>query len=119
MATTASSFSFKEKYMLWWEGHTHTNTNTYTHTSSGAGERDTDTHTYIYTHKYKYIYTHKLVVRASIGTMTNEPTRVLYGAVISFRQPADLPVLVLREHVDNAHKYRLAAVLCCGTDVQN
>ena len=91
---------------------THTNTNTYTHTSSGAGERDTDTHTYIYTHKYKYIYTHKLVVRASIGTMTNEPTRVLYGAVISFRQPADLPVLVLRGHVDNSHKYMLAAVLC-------
>ena len=51
--------------------------------------------------------------------MTNEATRVLYGAVISFRQPADLPVLVLREHVDNAHKYMLAAVLCCGTDVQN
>ena len=72
-----------------------------------------------HTHTHKYIYTHKLVVRASIGTMTNEATRVLYGAVISFRQPADLPVLVLREHVDNAHIYKLAAVLCCGTDVEN
>ena len=93
-------YIYTHKFLFWWEGHRHR-------------------HTHIYTHKYKYIYTHKLVVRASIGTMTNEATRVLYGAVISFRQPADLPVLVLREHVDNAHKYKLAAVLCCGTDVQN